>query len=343
MKFCKIFVTGGSGFIGSHLVEALLKEGSEVYVFDRIPLENAMNLKAVCGHHNLHYKEGNICDKESLRAFFPKDAGAVFHLASVVGVKNYLADPLALIDTVVGGTRILLELARERGTRLIFSSTSEIYGKNPSIPWDETGDRVLGPTSIDRWSYSTSKAVCEHMLYGVHRQCGLPFSIVRFFNVYGPRQNSYYVVSQSIYRALRGEPPLCYDNGEQTRCFSYIEDIVRGLIEVSRNPKAVGEAFNLGDPQETTIRQIIEIIMEEVGGDLKCIPFNTDKEYGATYEDIPRRVPKVTKAQELLGWRAEVPLREGIRRTIQWAKENPWWLADRPGEISKGEIIYGKK
>ena len=168
------------------------------------------------------------------------------------------------------------------------------------------------------------------MLYAVYRQMGLPFSIVRFFNVYGPRQNPYFVISQSIYKALRGESPLCYDDGNQTRCFAYIEDIVKGLLTVSRHPKAIAEAFNLGNPGEFTIKQAIEIILQTVGGNLQYKTFVTEKEYGTTYEDIRRRVPKVSKAQELLNWEAEVSFKEGIQRTVNWAKENPWWLGDIP-------------
>jgi UDP-glucose 4-epimerase len=322
-------VTGGSGFIGSHLVEKLLAEGNEVHVFDTIPLERALNLAEVKNHSGLRYFEGDIRDKESLRAFWRPEAAAMYHLASIVGIKHYIADPLKLIDISVVGTKYLIELARESGTKIVFSSTSEIFGKNPHIPWSEEGDRVLGPTSVDRWCYSSSKAVCEHMLYGVYRQCGLPFSIVRFFNVYGPRQNSYFVVSQSVYKVLRNEQPLLYDDGKMTRCFTYIEDIVRGLCTVERAPEAVGQDFNLGNSVEINMKEVVETILRAAGSDAGYHLFDTRKEYGAQYEDIPRRVPNVEKAAKMLNWRAEIQIDEGVRRIIAWARKNPWWLMDK--------------
>jgi UDP-glucose 4-epimerase len=321
-------VTGGSGFIGSHLVEKLLEDGNEVHVFDSLSLDNANNLAKAKTHSGFHYFEADIRSKESLEKFWRPEAKAIFHLASVVGIKHYIADPLKLIDISVIGTKYLLEIARDHGTRVVFSSTSEIYGKNPDVPWDEKGDRVLGPTSVDRWSYSSSKAVCEHMLYGIHRQCGLPFSIVRFFNVYGPRQNPYFVVSQSIYKVLRNEQPLVYDDGKMTRCFTYVEDIVRGLIEVSSNPKAVGEDFNLGNSVEVSMKEVVETILKEADSGVGYKIFDTQKEYGDRYEDIPRRIPKVEKAAQLLVWKAKTQLAEGVRLSIDWARNNPWWLED---------------
>ncbi len=328
MKNSVVLVTGGSGFIGSHLIEKLLENGNEVHVFDLAPLEKADNLREVRNHPGLRYTEGDIRDKAAVAKFWRPDAAAVYHLASIVGIKNYIADPLRLIDISVIGTKQLIEIAREHGTKVIFSSTSEIYGKNPAVPWDEAGDRVLGPTSVDRWSYSSSKAVCEHMLYGVNRQCGLPFSIVRFFNAYGPRQNSFFVVSQSVYKALRNEQPLLYDDGSMTRCFTYVGDIVRGLLEVATNPKAVGEAFNLGNSVEVTMKDVVETVLRVTGSKAGYMKFDTKKEYGDRYEDIPRRIPKVEKAARLLGWKAEIQLEEGVGRIVEWARKNPWWLAD---------------
>jgi UDP-glucose 4-epimerase len=321
-------ITGGSGFIGSHLAEKLLEEGNEVHIFDTTPLEKAHNLAAVKNHPGFRYCEGDIRSKAALESFWRPEARAVFHLASVVGIKNYIADPLKLIDIGVVGTKNLLEAAREYGTRVVFSSTSEIFGKNPAVPWDEKGDRVLGPTSVDRWSYSSSKAVCEHMLYAIHRSSGLPFSIVRFFNAYGPRQNPYFVVSQSVYKALRNEQPFLYDDGKMTRCFTYVEDIVRGVLEVAVNPLAVGEDFNLGNSVEVSMKEVVETILKEAGSKAGYKIFDTQKEYGDRYEDIQRRIPKVEKAEKLLGWKAKIQLDEGVRRTIEWARNNPWWLED---------------
>jgi len=326
MSNAVFMITGGSGFIGSHLTEKLLSDGNEVYIFDFQPLEKANNLAGITNHPGFHYYEGDIRNKDALEKFWQPKAQAVYHLASIVGIKHYIADPLKLIDICVVGTKYLLEVAREHGTKVIFSSTSEVFGKNPNVPWDEKGDRVLGPTSVDRWSYSSSKAVCEHMLYGVHRQCGLPFSIVRFFNAYGPRQNPYFVASQSVYKVLRGEQPLLYDDGKMTRCFTFIDDIVGGLLEIAANPKAIGEDFNLGNVVEISMKEVVETVLTEAGSTIGYKLFDTGKEYGERYEDIPRRFPRVEKAAELLGWKAKIQLADGVRRTIDWARNNPWWL-----------------
>lgn len=323
-----VLVTGGAGFIGSHLIERLLGDGNEVHVLDHIPIDQASNLRSVRDHPNLKYTTADLRDAAAVSAWYRKDAVCLYHLGSVVGVRYYLEDPLALIDVVVSGTRTLLENARNHGTRVLFASTSEIYGKNSQTPWAEDGDRVLGPTSVDRWSYSSSKAVCEHMLYGLYRQSNLPFSIVRFFNVYGPRQRPIYVVSQSIYRALRGEPALVYDDGRQTRCFTYVDDVIDGIVNASQSPQAIGEAFNLGNPVEVTIRQVVDMVLEAVGGKAGQVAFDTTREYGAAYEDIPRRVPDVSKASAKLDWHASVRVEDGIRRTVDWARKNPSWLAD---------------
>ena len=181
MKNKKVLITGGAGFIGSHLVKKLLKVGAEVHVIDIIPLAKAHRLKEVSNNKNLIYTEGDLRSKHQIKSWYQNDASYLYHLASVVGVQNYISDPLALIDIVVGGSRNLFELAASNNTRVIFTSTSEVYGKNPNTPWEESFDRVLGPTSIDRWSYSSSKAVCEHMLFALKKKSWPKFHHTSFF------------------------------------------------------------------------------------------------------------------------------------------------------------------
>ena len=322
----KVMVTGGAGFVGARLVQRLLAEGLEVYVYDAAPKDKAHRLSPVISHSCLHYTEGDLRDIEALKRWYVKDAGCLYHLASVVGVRYYMSDPLALIDIVVGGTRALLELASAHNTRVLFTSTSEVYGKNMNTPWSETDDRVLGPASVDRWSYSTAKAVCEHMLFAMHRAKGLEFSTVRFFNVYGPGQAPIFVASQSIYRVLRNEAPDLYDGGEQTRCFTYVDDAVEAVIRASRSEKAIGEAINIGSNTESTMNELLKEIIDASGSKLTPRPFSTKERYGDVYEDIPRRVPAVAKARELLDWEATTPLSKGIALTMEWAKANEWWL-----------------
>ncbi len=321
-----VMVTGAAGMVGSHLIDRLLGQGYEVHGLDIVPLEEANNLELSRGHPSFHYTRGDIRDTATIEAFFRPEAEVLYHLASVVGVRRYMEDPMSLIDIAIIGTRHFIELCDRHRVRILFTSTSEVYGRNPQVPWKESDDRVLGPTSVDRWSYSTSKALVEHMLFGIYRKSGLPMSIVRFFNVYGPRQNPIYVVSQSVYRVLRGEAPDLYDTGKQTRCFTYVDDVIEGVIAAATSPKAVGEVFNLGNPVEVTMEEAVRLCIDLGNPAVASVPFDTTQKYGALYEDIVRRVPDVSKARDLLGWQATTDVREGIRRTIEWARENPWYL-----------------
>lgn len=313
--------------IGSHLADRLLELGYIVYGMDVVELHAADNLALARDNENFHYMQGDIRSAEDLRAFFRPDASVVYHLASVVGVRLYMEDPLSLIDIAILGTRNLIVLCFEHGVRILFTSTSEVYGRNPALPWKEDDDRVLGATSVDRWSYSTSKALCEHMLFGMHRKSGLEMSIVRFFNVYGPRQNPIYVVSQSVYRALKGIAPDVYDGGAQTRCFTYIDDVIDGIVIAATSRQAIGEVFNLGREVPTTMREVVRLCLRHAGADDRVVEISTADKYGAVYEDIVHRVPDASKAREMLGWSATTDVDEGIRKTVAWARANAWYLA----------------
>lgn len=313
-------ITGVAGFIGSHLAEKLISEGHSVYGFDLMPIENAPNLKALKDVPTFHYTQGDIRDPQDVASFYVEDADVLYHLASVVGIKNYVADPLNLVDVVVLGTRYFLEHVIKHNTRFIFSSTSELFGKNPAVPWKEDADRVLGATSVHRWSYSSSKAVCEHMIYGAGEKYNIPFTIVRFFNVYGPRQNPIFVVSQSIQKVLNGEKPLMYDDGTMTRCYTYIDDIIEGLLLIADQKASVGEAINLGNNVASSVKEVIETILEITGSPNGYENLDTNKHYGSKYEDIYNRVPDVKKAYDLLGWKASIQLHEGVAKTVDWAR-----------------------
>jgi len=319
-----VMITGAAGFIGSHLTERLLALDYHVYAIDLIELDSCNNLKEIKDHENFHYTVGDIRDSDVLNKFFCKNASIIFHLASVVGVRYYMEDPLHLVDVAIS-TRNLLEMCIESGTRVLFTSTSEVYGKNPNIPWKEDADRVLGCSEIDRWVYSTSKSLIEHMLFGLYHKDGFPFSTVRPFNVYGPRQNPIYVVSQSIYRVMRGESPDVYDGGKQTRCFTYIDDLVEGIILAATLPQAVGHAFNIGNNVETDMRTAIDCCLS-YGRDIEVNEIDTSKKYGDVYQDIVRRVPDNSKALELLGWKPKVQIEEGIEKTVKWIENNHWYI-----------------
>jgi dTDP-alpha-D-glucuronic acid decarboxylase len=324
-----VVVTGGYGFIGSHLVSALLRRGDSVTIFDAATntRDTSIDFDA---HPNFRFVAGDVTDLGALEQALTADVDIVFHLAAVVGVKNYLDDPLRVLDVNVIGTRNVLELSHRHGTRVVFASTSEVFGKNPNPPFAEDDDRVLGSTRTDRWSYSTSKAMAEHLVFAMHTSLGLPVTVVRYFNVYGPRQSPIFVVSQTIHRILNGRQPLLYDSGDQTRCFTYVDDAIAGTLLAADSDAAIGAAFNIGSMTETTVREVIELAIKIADVDSVYGPetINTAAKYGDRYEDIPRRIPDSRKAQRELGWRLQVDVEEGIRRTIEWARANPWYLKE---------------
>ncbi len=319
-------ITGVAGLIGSHLAEKLLDLNYQVYGFDIVDAELSKNLSNIINNKGFIYYQGDITNNNDLNNFFQNDATVLYHMASVVGVNRYMEDPLKLIDIGVIGTRTLIGLCHKNNVRMLFASTSEVYGRNEVIPWAENDDRVLGATNVDRWSYSTAKALCEHMLFGLHHNDGWPMSIVRFFNVYGPRQNPIYVVSKSVHRVLNNKRPELYDDGLQTRCFTYIEDVIDGIILAATKDNAIGEIINLGNPVENTMMEVIDAVIKAADSDLKPKNVSTMQKYGNVYEDIPRRVPDISKAFDLLDWSPKTTMENGVQKTVDWAKLNNWYL-----------------
>lgn len=313
----RVLVTGGTGFVGHHLVERLRDRGDEVTVFDAAAPRGAVR-------DGVRVVVGDLRDADAL-AGAARGADVVYHLAAVVGVDQYLARPLDVIDINFSGTRNVLEVAHRGGAKVVLTSTSEVFGKNPAVPWREDGDRVLGPTSSDRWSYSSSKALAEHLTFAFARQHGLDATIVRYFNVYGPRQRPAYVVSRSVHRALNGRPLVVYDEGRQTRCFTFVQDAVEGTLRAADDPAASGEVFNIGSMVETTIGEAVRLVAE-LTGSTEVVDVDTAAKLGASYQDLARRVPDNAKAGRVLGWRPETSLRDGLIKTIEWARASQWWL-----------------
>jgi nucleoside-diphosphate-sugar epimerase len=318
----RVVVTGGSGFVGSHLVERLAAEGNEIAVFDQGEPPPGQPAGTVAPR----YVMGDIRDRARLAAAITPGVEVVYHLAAVVGVDRYLDQPLDVIDINLSGTRNVLDLAEQVGAKVVVASTSEVFGKNPAVPWSENDDRVLGSTATDRWSYSTSKALAEHLTFAFIRQRGLRATIVRYFNVYGPRQRPAFVISRTIHRALRGLPPVVYDAGEQTRCFTFVDDAVTATVTAGTSEKSDGECFNIGSSDETTVQRAVQLATELAGGERAVVPVDTQERFGERYQDLRRRIPDTTKAYEVLGWRSSTGLSEGVARTIEWARANPWWL-----------------
>ena len=317
----RVLVTGGAGYIGSHLVDALVKRGDEVLVVDNLSTGKIENIRHLLGQPAFHFINDSILNESLLERFVPS-MDRIFHLAAAVGVRNVLEDPLAAINTNVRGTEVVLGLAFKYWKRLVLASTSEIYGKARHIPFREDDDRVLGTTGVARWSYSMSKAIDEHFAFAYAAK-GLPVAIVRYFNSYGPRldERGYgSVVANFIRQALRGEPITVHGDGKQTRCFTYIDDTVAGTLLAAEAAGAVGEAFNIGSTRETSVLDVAKTIKRLVRSrsPIKLVPYASY--YGEGFEDTRRRVPAVDKAKRLLGFVPKVDLETGLKKTIAWCR-----------------------
>ncbi len=323
----QVLITGGCGFIGSHLTGRLLSMGFPVKVFDYISLYEARNLAEFASHPKFQYVQGDIRSGKDIADAINKDVLCIFHLAAIVGIQNYIEDPINVIDINIIGTRNVLTAAARHGTRLIYTSTSEIFGKNPNVPWKEEDDRVLGPTTVERWAYSSSKAVGEHLVMAYFKKHALPVTITRYFNVYGPKQNPIFVISKNIHRALNGLAPVVYDGGAQTRCFTYINDAVDATVAVFQNDLTIGQIYNIGSNMEATIGEAIKLIIGLTNNESGYEHLRTSEFYGDQYQDINRRIPDVSKIKRDLGWSAGITLQNGISETIAWARKNTWWLS----------------
>lgn len=319
----RVLVTGGAGYIGSHLVDALIKRGDEVLVVDNLATGKIENIRHLLGHEAFQFINDSILNETILERFIPS-LDLIFHLAATVGVRHILQDPLAAINTNVRGTEVVLGLAFKYWKRIVIASSSEIYGKASHVPFREEDDRVLGSTGVARWSYSMSKGIDEHFAFAYAAK-GLPVAIVRYFNSYGPRlDESGYgsVVANLTRQALRGEPLTVHGDGRQTRCFTYITDTVAGTLLAGEVPTAVGEAFNIGNPVETTILDLARTIkrLTRSKSPVAFVPYEVY--YGEGFEDTRRRVPSVDKAKRLLGFAPRVDLESGLRHTIAWSRRH---------------------
>jgi len=316
----KVLITGGAGFIGSHLAERHLAMGDEVSIIDNLSTSLIENVQHLQGHPRCTCHIDDILNAGVMRALV-EDCELIYHLAAAVGVEYVLENPLQTLSTNIRGTEILLELANERKKRVVLASTSEIYGKkNGHVPFKEDSDRILGPTTVLRWSYSTTKAVDELLALAYWREKRLPTVIVRPFNVIGPRQTGRYgmVVPRFIKQALLGDPITVYDNGEQRRCFTYIDDAVDGLVAMAVSDRVVGEVLNLGSNFESSIRDLAKKIKELTGSSSRIayIPYDQTRRSGL-YEDLDYRAPDLQKIRDLIGYDPKVDLDEALCRIIE--------------------------
>jgi len=316
----RVLITGGAGFLGSHLSDAFLARGDEVFVLDTGSIAKVRHL---LDQPRFHYIHDSIFDLELLDGLAAK-VDLIYHLAAVVGVEHYVADPYETLNVNVNGTQNVLKAAYKYNRKVVFSSTSEVYGRNPKVPWKEDDDRVLGATTIDRWCYSTSKAVGEHFCFAYHR-LGLPVAVVRFFNVYGPRLDKVDVgrlFTIFMGQLLRGADLTVIGDGSQTRCFTYVTDAVAATVAAGLQPAADGLAVNIGVDVETSVLQFAELMLDLYGPGKSKVKFVTQEEiYGKSYEDIPRRVPDNTRMREMLRVTPRISLRDGVGLTMAWFRE----------------------
>ena len=313
----RALITGGAGFIGSYLSEALLDEGHEVLILDNLSTGSIDNIAHIKGRQGFEYFIDTV-NNEPLLAELIDRSDVVFHFAAAVGVKLIVEQPVYTIETNVHGTEVVLKHANKKKKLVVIASTSEVYGKSDDVPFREDSDLVLGPTRKHRWAYACSKAIDEFLALAYWKERKLPVIIVRFFNTVGPRQTGQYgmVIPNFVRQALAGEPITVFGDGQQSRSFTHVSDVVWALLKLVNEPKAIGEVINIGNMQETTICKLAERVRELSGSKspIKLVPY--DEAYESGFEDMPRRVPDLTKVTAMIGYETKNTLDDILVQVI---------------------------
>jgi UDP-glucose 4-epimerase len=313
----RFLITGGAGFIGSHLAESLLAAGETVDVIDDLSTGSIANIEHLKGAARFRYVIGSVDDRPVLAELVDR-ADVVVHLAAAVGVRLIVERPVHTIYTNVHGTEQVLEAAAKKCKRVIIASTSEVYGKSSEIPFSENGDMILGSSTKARWGYACSKALDEFLAMAYWREHRLPITIVRLFNTVGPRQTGRYgmVLPTFVSQALSRQPITVFGDGSQSRCFTHVSDVVTAITTLSREPKAIGEIFNIGSDEETTIGALARLVRDVSGSDSPIVQVPYDEAYTEGFEDMPRRVPDLEKIRALIGYQPRLGLREIVASVI---------------------------
>ena len=316
-------VTGGAGFIGSHLTERLLNDGNNVAVIDNLSTGSLENIESFKNHAGFEFIEGDIRNVELMEPLV-EQSDAIFHLAAAVGVRLIAEDPVHTIETNIGGTEIVLNIANKFSRKILIASSSEVYGKSEAVPFHEDDDIVLGSTCLSRWSYACSKAVDEFLGLAFHQQYGLDVVIGRFFNTIGPRQTGQYgmVVPRFVKMALKGETLQIYGTGRQTRCFCYVADLVEAVIGLMNCKQAAGHVYNIGTNEEITIEELADKIIRITGSksQKEFLPYEVT--YGRPIEDMMRRVPSVERIKKTINWEPKTSLDETLKLITESVKQN---------------------
>ena len=312
----RILITGGAGFIGSHLADAYLERGDVVYVLDDLSTGSIRNIEHLKENPSFHYTIDSV-QNQSLTAELIDQCDVIVHLAAAVGVKLIVESPVRTIETNVHGTEVVLSLANKKKKKVLIASTSEVYGLSTQVPFREDGNLVMGATTKGRWSYACSKAIDEFLALAYWRERKLPTVVVRLFNTVGPRQTGQYgmVIPTFVKQALSGRPLTVYGDGSQSRCFGYVGDVVGALIKLMDNDQAVGEVFNIGSDEEITILGLAQRVKELTRSDSEIVFVPYDEAYEEGFEDMPRRIPDITKVNALVGFRPSMKL-DGILQSV---------------------------
>jgi UDP-glucose 4-epimerase len=314
----RVLITGGAGFVGSHLSEALLERGDNVFVLDNLSTGSIDNIAHLKGHPRFHYTIDGV-ENEPLLAELIDRCDVVVHLAAAVGVKLIVEQPVHTIETNVHGTEVVLKHANKKKKLVLIASTSEVYGKSATVPFSEDADLVLGPTTKHRWAYACSKLIDEFLALAYWKERKLPVIIVRLFNTVGPRQTGQYgmVIPTFVRQALAGQPITIFGDGSQSRSFTYVGDVVRAMVALISDPRAIGQVFNIGNGREITINDLAEKVRTLTGSSSDIVRIPYDQAYESGFEDMPRRVPDITKIAGLIGYAPTVDLDEILARVIE--------------------------
>ncbi len=318
----RVLITGGAGFIGSHLSEALLERGDEVFVLDNLSTGSIDNIGHLKDHPKFHYTIDSVTNEPVLAELIDR-ADVVVHLAAAVGVKLIVESPVHTIETNVHGTEVVLKHANKKKKLVVVASTSEVYGKSATVPFSEGDDLVLGPSSKHRWAYACSKLIDEFLALAYWKERKLPVIIVRLFNTVGPRQTGQYgmVIPSFVRQALAGQPITVFGDGTQSRSFTFVGDVVRAMVALINEPRAVGQVFNIGNGREISIGELAEKVRTLTGSTSDIVRIPYEQAYEAGFEDMPRRVPDIAKIRALIGYRPTVELDEILTRVIEYFRQ----------------------
>src|SRR5688500_4655272 len=314
----KVLITGGAGFVGSHLAEALLERGDEVFILDNLSTGSIDTIVHLKDHPKFHYTLDSVTNAPLLAELVDR-CDVVVHLAAAVGVKLIVESPVHTIETNVHGTEVVLKLANKKKKLVMIASTSEVYGKSTVVPFTEDADLVLGPSTKHRWAYACSKLIDEFLALAYWKERKLPVIIVRLFNTVGPRQTGQYgmVIPNFVRQALAGQPITVFGDGTQSRSFTYVGDVVRALVALIDEPRAIGQVFNIGNGHEIAIGDLAEKVRTMTGSSSEIVTIPYEKAYEAGFEDMPRRVPDITRIRALVGYQPSVELDETLARVIE--------------------------